>query len=104
MSCTESTSWRTKATTRPFSRSTPMANSDGKIPATYDLDGPSGTPLALFKSGAILLYLADKTGQLFSADPNTLYEQIQWVMWQISGSRPDVRSGRLLQQIRRQDL
>jgi GST-like protein len=66
-------------------------NPNGKIPAIYDPDGPSGTPLALFESDAILLYLADKTGQFISADPNTGYETIQWVMW-------------LLQQIRRQGL
>ena len=52
-------------------------NPNGKIPAIYDPDGPSGTPLALFESGAILLYLADKTGQFISADPNTRYETIQ---------------------------
>ena len=63
-------------------------NPNGKIPAIYDPDGPSGTPLALFESGAILLYLADKTGQLISADPNTRYETIQWVMWQIGGVGP----------------
>jgi glutathione S-transferase len=49
-------------------------NPNGKIPAIYDPDGPSGTPLALFESGAILLYLADKARQLISADPNTRYE------------------------------
>jgi hypothetical protein len=52
-------------------------NPNGKIPAIYDPDGPSGTPLALFESGAILLYLADKTGQFISAAPNTRYETIQ---------------------------
>ena len=55
-------------------------NPNGKIPAIYDLDGPSGKPLALFESGAILLYLADKTGQFISSDPNTRYGTIQWVM------------------------
>ena len=63
-------------------------NPNGKIPAIYDPDGPSGTPLALFDSGAILLYLADKTGQFISADPNTRYETIQWVMWQMGGVGP----------------
>ena len=63
-------------------------NPNGKIPAIYDPDGPSGTPLALFESGAILLYLADKTGQFLSADPNTRYETIQWVMWQMGGVGP----------------
>jgi glutathione S-transferase len=48
-------------------------------PAIYDPNGPSGTPLALFESGAILLYLADKTGQFISANPNTRYETIQYV-------------------------
>src|SRR3954465_3986421 len=61
---------------------------NGKIPAIYDPDGPSGTPLALFESGAILLYLADKTGQFISADPNTRYETIQWLMWQMGGVGP----------------
>ena len=63
-------------------------NPNGKIPAVYDPDGPSGAPLALFESGAILLYLADKTGQFISADPNTRYETIQWVMWQMGGLGP----------------
>ena len=83
-----------------------VLNPNSKILAIYDPDGPSGTPLALFESGAILLllYLADKTGQFISADPNTRYETIQWVMWQMDGVRADVRPGRLLQQIRRQGL
>ena len=63
-------------------------NPNGKIPAIYDPAGPTGKPLALFESGAILLYLADKTGQLISADPDTRYETIQWVMWQMGGIGP----------------
>jgi GST-like protein len=63
-------------------------NPNGKVPAIYDPAGPSGTPLALFESGAILLYLADKTGQFISADPNTHYETIQWLMWQMGGVGP----------------
>jgi len=63
-------------------------NPNGKIPAIYDPDGPSGTPLALFESGAILLYLADKTGQFVPTDPNRRYETIQWVMWQMGGVGP----------------
>src|SRR3954451_1648993 len=63
-------------------------NPNGKIPAIYDPKGPSGTPLALFESGAILLYLADKTGQFISLNPNTRYETIQWVMWQMGGVGP----------------
>ncbi len=63
-------------------------NPNGKIPAIYDPEGPDGQPLALFESGAILLYLADKTGQFISSDPNTRYETIQWLMWQMGGVGP----------------
>ncbi|MPW22633.1 glutathione S-transferase [Paraburkholderia sp. CNPSo 3157] len=63
-------------------------NPNGKIPAIFDPNGPSGRPLALFESGAILIYLADKTGQFLSTDPNTRYETIQWLMWQMSGVGP----------------
>ncbi|RYD42744.1 MAG: glutathione S-transferase [Sphingomonadales bacterium] len=63
-------------------------NPNGKIPAIYDPSGPSGKPLALFESGAILLYLADKSGLFLSADPNIRYETIQWVMWQMGGVGP----------------
>lgn len=63
-------------------------NPNGKIPAIYDPNGPDGKPLALFESGAILLYLADKTGQFISADPAARYETIQWLMWQMGGVGP----------------
>lgn len=63
-------------------------NPNGKIPAIYDPDGPGGRPLALFESGAILVYLADKTGRFLSADPNTRYQTIQWLMWQMGGLGP----------------
>jgi GST-like protein len=63
-------------------------NPNGKIPAIYDPDGPGGRPLALFESGAILMYLADKTGKFLPADPGTRYETIQWLMWQMGGVGP----------------
>ena len=63
-------------------------NPNGKIPAIIDPDGPGGKPLALFESGAILIYLAEKTGQLIPADAAGRYETIQWVMLQMGGLGP----------------
>jgi GST-like protein len=63
-------------------------NPNGKIPAIVDPDGPGGAPLALFESGAILAYLADKTGQLIPADPAGRWEALQWVFWQMGGVGP----------------
>jgi len=63
-------------------------NPNGKIPAILDPHGPSGKPLALWESGAILVYLADKTGQLIPADPAGRYETLQWVFWQMAAVGP----------------
>ncbi len=59
-------------------------NPNGKIPAIIDPDGPGGEPLALWESGAILLYLSDKTGKLVPADAARRYETIQWVFFQMA--------------------
>ena len=59
-------------------------NPNGKIPAIIDPDGPGGKPLALFESGAILIYLADKTGKLVPTDPARRYETLQWVFFQMA--------------------
>ncbi len=61
---------------------------NNKIPAILDPSGPGGQPLALFESGAILLYLADKTGQFIPQDAAQRYETIQWLMWQMGGVGP----------------
>lgn len=59
-------------------------NPNGKIPAIIDPDGPGGKPLGLFESGAILLYLAEKTGKLLPADASLRYETIAWVFFQMA--------------------
>jgi GST-like protein len=61
---------------------------NNKIPAILDPNGPGGQPLALFESGAILLYLAEKTGQLLAQDAAARYETLQWLMWQMGGVGP----------------
>ena len=63
-------------------------NPYGKIPAIIDPDGPDGRPLALFESGAILVYLSDKTRQLMPHDLHRRYETLQWLMWQMGGVGP----------------
>jgi GSH-dependent disulfide-bond oxidoreductase len=63
-------------------------NPNGKIPAIIDPDGPGGRPLGLFESGAILLYLADKTGRLIPAEPAARWHAVQWVMFQMGGVGP----------------
>ena len=63
-------------------------NPNSKIPAIVDPDGPDGKPYTVFESGAILMYLAEKTGQFMPSDTARRYEVIQWVMFQMGGIGP----------------
>jgi GST-like protein len=63
-------------------------NPNGKIPAIIDPDGPGGKPIGLFESGAILMYLAEKTGRLMPTEPRGRYETIEWVFFQMAAIGP----------------
>ena len=63
-------------------------NPNNKIPAIIDPQGPGGKPLTLFESGAILIYLAEKTGKLMPKESRSRYEVIQWLMFQMGGVGP----------------
>ena len=63
-------------------------NPNNKIPSILDTDGPGGKPFTLFESGAILMYLAEKTGKLWPADLRQRYTVIQWLMFQMGGVGP----------------
>jgi GST-like protein len=61
---------------------------NNRIPAALDPDGPGGKPISLFESGAILIYLAEKTGKFLSKDPVQKYKTLEWLMWQMGGVGP----------------
>jgi GST-like protein len=63
-------------------------NPNGKIPALVDSDGPGGRPITIFESGAILIYLAEKTGRFMPKDPHARMAAIQWLMFQMGGVGP----------------
>ena len=63
-------------------------NPNAKIPAIVDQEGPGGGPFAVFESGAILIYLAEKTGRFLSSDPRRRSQAIQWLMFQVGGIGP----------------
>jgi len=63
-------------------------NPNNKIPAIVDQEGPNKRPITLFESGAILIYLAEKTGKLISNDPELRMKAIQWLMFQMGGIGP----------------
>ncbi len=61
---------------------------NNKMPAIVDPDGPSGEPVSLFESGAILIYLAEKTGRFYPTEPRARYQVLQWLMFQMGGIGP----------------
>jgi GST-like protein len=63
-------------------------NPNNKIPAIVDPNGPGGRPMPLFESGAILMYLAEKTGQLLPSDPAARWQAVQWLFFQMGGVGP----------------
>jgi GSH-dependent disulfide-bond oxidoreductase len=63
-------------------------NPNGKVPAIVDQDGPGGKPFTVIESGAILIYLAEKSGILRPDDPRQWFDVVQWLMWQMSGPGP----------------
>jgi len=71
-----------------FAASYVAINPNAKIPTIIDQDGPGGGPFAVFESGAILIYLAEKTGRLLSSDPRQRSQAIQWLMFQVGGLGP----------------
>ncbi|MFK7986900.1 MAG: glutathione binding-like protein [Sandaracinaceae bacterium] len=65
-----------------------LINPNGKIPSIVDPNGPGGEPLLMMESGAILIYLAEKSGKLLSSDPTLRWETIQWLFFQMASVGP----------------
>ncbi len=63
-------------------------NPNAKIPAVIDTDGPGGQPITLFESGAILIYIAEKTGRFCPFTPRERYIVLQWIMFQMANTGP----------------
>jgi GST-like protein len=63
-------------------------NPNNRIPVMVDPEGPGGKPITIFESGAILVYLADKTGRFMAREGAARYVQLQWLMWQMGGLGP----------------
>jgi GST-like protein len=61
---------------------------NGKIPAIVDTDGPGGKPISVFESGAILIYLAEKTGRFWPSEPRARVAVLEWLMFQMGGFGP----------------
>ncbi len=61
---------------------------NNKMPAMVDPEGPDGKPISLFESGAILIYLGEKTGRFYPSEPRARYTTLQWLMWQMGGLGP----------------
>lgn len=80
--------WTDISAGEQFAQDYLQINPNGKVPAILDHDGPGGVPLALFESGAILLYLAEKTGRLLPEDPARRWEAICWTIWQVANHGP----------------
>ncbi len=73
---------------------------NNKIPAIVDPDGPDGEPISIFESGAILLYLAAKTGRFLPQDLRGKYRTLEWLMFQMGSVGPDARPGAPLPPVR----